>query len=138
VLREPPADFKVVCGKQLFLEEDQSMANTSTIPAAEPLQLSELITPTPHGIASRILLKNNGGSLTLFAFDAGQGLAEHTAPFDAIVMVLDGRLALTIGSAEVLAPAGTVVRMPANVPHAVDAPEPSRMLLTMLREPKST
>lgn len=114
------------------------MATTSTIPASEALQLPELIAPTPHGIASRILSKNGGGSLTLFAFDAGQGLSEHTAPFDAIVMVLDGRLTLTIGGKEVMAAAGTIVRMPANVPHAVEAPEPSRMLLTMLREPKTS
>ncbi|MEO6238381.1 MAG: cupin domain-containing protein [Vicinamibacterales bacterium] len=107
----------------------------STIAPAEALRLSDLITPAAHGIASRILSKSNGGSLTLFAFDAGQGLAEHTAPFDALVMVLDGRLMLTIGGAEVSAPPGTVVRMPAHVPHAVDAPEPSRMLLAMLREP---
>ena len=113
------------------------MSTTSTINAAEALPISTLITPTPHGIASRILSKNNGGSLTLFAFDAGQGLAEHTAPFDAIVIVLDGRLVLTISGVKVTATPGTVVRMPANVPHAVDAPEPSRMLLTMLREPKA-
>ena len=113
------------------------MSTTSTIQPAEALQLSGLIAPTPSGIARRILSKNNGGSLTLFAFDTGQGLSEHTAPIDAIVMVLDGRLALTIGGQGVIAPAGTIVRMPANVPHAVDAPEPSRMLLTMLREPKT-
>lgn len=111
------------------------MTTTSTIPPAEVLLLDALITPTGHGIASRILAKNAGGSLTLFAFDGGQGLAEHTAPFDAIVIVLDGRLALTIGGAEVVATPGTVVRMPANVPHAVDAPVPCRMLLVMLREP---
>ena len=109
---------------------------TSTIAAGEVLRVAELITPTQHGIASRILAKNNGGSMTIYAFDSGQGLSEHTAPFDAIVMVLDGQLALTIGGAEVVATAGTIVRLPANVPHAVDAPEPSRMLLTMLREPK--
>jgi quercetin dioxygenase-like cupin family protein len=113
------------------------MATTSTIAGAEALKLSDLITPTPQGIASRILSKNNGGSLTLFAFDAGQGLAEHTAPFDAIVMVLDGTFTLTIGGQPVTATAGTVVRMPANIPHAVDAAEPARMLLTMLREPKA-
>ena len=114
------------------------MTTTSTINPAEVLRLAELITPTPHGIASRILAKNNGGSLTLFAFDAGQGLAEHTAPFDAIVMVLDGTFRLTIGGQAVTAPAGTVVRMPANVAHAVDAPEAARMVLTMLREPRTT
>ena len=74
----------------------------------------------------------------LFAFDAGQGLSEHTAPFDAIVIVLDGQLSLTIGGTPVMAAAGHIVRMPAHVPHAVDAVEPSRMLLTMLREPQAT
>lgn len=113
-------------------------STTSTIAPAEALRLSDLITPAAHAISSRILAKNGGGSLTLFAFDAGQGLAEHTAPFDAVVLVLDGRLALTIGGVEVTATKGTVVRMPANVPHAVDAPEPTRMLLAMLREPKTT
>ena len=109
------------------------MTTTSTIPEATALSLDGLITPTAHGIASRILSKTGGGSLTLFAFDTGQGLAEHTAPFDALVMVLGGRLLLTIGGAEVTATPGTVVRMPAGVPHAVDAPEPARMLLTMLK-----
>ena len=109
------------------------MATTSTIPEATALSLEALITPTAQGIASRILSKSSGGSLTLFAFDAGQGLTEHTAPFDALVMVLSGRLLLTIGGVEVVAMPGTVVRMPAGVPHAVDAPEPARMLLTMLQ-----
>jgi quercetin dioxygenase-like cupin family protein len=113
------------------------MSTTSTIPPAEAMSINGLVTPTEHGIASRILAKNGGGSLTLFAFAAEQGLAEHTAPFDAIVMVLEGRLSLTIGGVEVTALPGTVVRMPAHVPHAVDATEPSRMLLTMLREPKT-
>jgi quercetin dioxygenase-like cupin family protein len=109
------------------------MTTTSTIPESTAQNHETLITPTPHGIASRILSKTGGGSLTLFAFDTGQGLAEHTAPFDALVMVLGGRLVLTIGGVEVAAMPGTVVRMPAGVPHAVDAPEPSRMLLTMLK-----
>jgi quercetin dioxygenase-like cupin family protein len=111
--------------------------STSTIPAAEALLLSDLVTPTDKGIASRILAKSGGGSLTLFAFDEGQGLSEHTAPFDALVLVLDGRLKLTVGGAPVEATPGTVVRMPAGVPHAVDAVSPSRMLLVMLREPKT-
>lgn len=109
---------------------------TSTIPAAEALRLLDLVTPTEQGIASRILAKTAGGNLTLFAFDAGQGLSEHTAPFDALVLVLDGALTLTIGGAPVEALPGTVVRMPANVPHAVDATTASRMLLVMLREPR--
>ena len=106
---------------------------TTSIPESTAMSLEALITPTEHGIASRILSKTGGGSLTLFAFDTGQGLAEHTAPFDALVMVLDGRLLLTIGVVEVAATPGTVVRMPAGVPHAVEAPEPTRMLLSMLK-----
>ena len=104
------------------------------LPPAERLELHALITPTEHGIASRVLAKSTGGNMTLFAFDAGQGLTEHTSPFDALVLVLEGGLTLTIGGAPVSAGPGTIVRMPANVPHAVEAPEPARMLLVMLRD----
>ena len=107
-------------------------------PAAEALLLQTLITPTEHGIASRVLAKTEGGSVTLFAFDAGESLSEHTAPFDALVLVLEGALSLTIGGRRVDAVPGTIVRMPASVPHAVDAAEPSRMLLIMLREPSAS
>lgn len=77
--------------------------------------------------------KASGGNLTLFAFDAGQGLTEHTSPFDAFAVVLEGVLILTIGGTPVCATPGTIVRMPPDVPHAVDAPESARMLLVMLR-----
>lgn len=109
------------------------MSNDAHIPAGEPLSLQSLISPTAQGISSRILVKTGGGNMTLFAFDAGQGLTEHTSPFEALVMVLDGTLTLTIGGTPLLASPGTVVRMPANVPHALDALEPCRMLLTMLK-----
>lgn len=113
------------------------MSKANTIEPAQALPLGDLITPTPHGIASRVLAKNSGGNVTLFAFDDGQGLSEHTAPFDALVLVLDGLLSLTIGGTTVEAAPDTIVRLPANVPHAVDARAPSRMLLIMLREPKT-
>ena len=71
--------------------------------------------------------------MTLFAFDAGQGLTSHTSPFEALVLVLEGTLELTIGGTRLRATPGTIVRMPGNVPHAVDAIEASRMLLIMLR-----
>ena len=105
-----------------------------SIPASEALAIRTLVVPTPGGIASRILAKSSGGNVTLFAFDSGQGLTEHTSPFDALVLVLEGRFVLTIGGAAVDAPAGTVVNMPAGVPHAVDAREASRMLLMMLKD----
>jgi quercetin dioxygenase-like cupin family protein len=108
------------------------------IPPSETLNLADLITPTAHGIASRVLAKTGGGNVTLFAFDAGEGLSEHTTACDALVIVLEGELTLTIGGTPLSAVPGTIVRMPANVPHAVDAPMASRMLLIMLREPKAS
>lgn len=108
-----------------------------TIAAAESLALDTLISPTEQGIASRVLAKSSGGNLTLFAFDAGQGLSEHTAPFDALVLVQSGALDLTIGGERRHATPGTIVRMPAGVPHALEAPEPCRMLLVMFRETKA-
>jgi quercetin dioxygenase-like cupin family protein len=113
------------------------MANP-TLPPAEALTLESLITPTAQGIASRVLARTAGGNLTLFAFDAGQELSEHATPFDALVMVLEGTIILTIGGTPVRATPGTVVRMPATIPHAVHAPAPARMLLLMLREPRET
>jgi quercetin dioxygenase-like cupin family protein len=104
------------------------------IPAAQPLRLADLITLTEGGVASRTLAKASGGSVTLFAFDAGEGLSEHRAPFDALVIVVDGSLKVTIGSQAVAAEAGTIIRLPADIPHAVDAPVPARMLLVMLRD----
>jgi quercetin dioxygenase-like cupin family protein len=105
------------------------------IPGADALLLAELVTPTERGIASRVLARTAGGNLTLFAFDAGQGLEEHSSPFDALVLVLSGALELRIGGAPVRATPGTIVRMPGGIPHALEAPEPTRMLLVMLREP---
>lgn len=105
------------------------------IPEAEALALATLVAPTEQGIASRQLAKTGGGSVTLFAFDAGQDLSEHTSPFDALVLVLEGTLALTLGGKAVRAESGTIVRMPAGVPHAIEALEPTRLLLVMLREP---
>ncbi|MEO7133159.1 MAG: cupin domain-containing protein [Vicinamibacterales bacterium] len=111
------------------------MPTTSTIPAAEAIDLNNLLAAATAGIASRVLTKNSGGSLTLFAFGAGEGLSEHTTPFDALVLTLDGALTLTIGGKAVSAAPGTVVLLPATIPHAVEATVASRMLLMMLREP---
>ena len=96
--------------------------------------LTGLIEVAPGAIVSRVLAKSGGGNVTLFAFDKGQGLSEHTAPFDALVQVIDGSLELMIGGVKVRLAGGEIVRMPADVPHALSAPEPARMLLTMLRE----
>lgn len=113
------------------------MSTTGTIPDATVLSLADLITPTEHGIASRVLLRSGGGNITLFAFDKGESLTEHTTPFDALALTLEGKLSLTIGGKRVDTAAGTIVRLPANVPHGVDAPVAARMLLVMLKEPKT-
>jgi quercetin dioxygenase-like cupin family protein len=105
----------------------------ATISSAEAHQLASLLAYAEQGIASRVLAKTDGGNVTLFAFDAGQGLSEHTAPFDALVFVLEGALALTIGGRPVTAAPGTVVRLPAGAPHALEAAARTKMLLVMLR-----
>jgi quercetin dioxygenase-like cupin family protein len=106
----------------------------STLNPGELYPLESLVTPTAQGIASRVLARAAAGNITLFAFDAGEELSEHTAPFDALVMTLSGALTLTIGGREVAATPQTIVLMPANVPHAVRATVPSRLMLIMLRE----
>jgi quercetin dioxygenase-like cupin family protein len=109
-------------------------ADSSGLPPAEPIDLAALVTYQDDAIVSRTLAKRNGGTLTLFAFAKGEGLSEHSAPFDAIVQVLDGQAELAIGGQTVPAQAGQTVLMPANIPHAVFARERFKMLLTMIRE----
>ena len=106
----------------------------AALPPAHPVRLAELLDYAPGAVVSRALAKASGGSVTLFAFEAGQELSEHTAPFDALVEVLDGEVELVIGGETVLAHAGETVLMPANVPHAVRARARFKMLLTMVRQ----
>ena len=105
----------------------------SAFPAAAPQRLAELVQYAEGSIVSRAIVQNAGGSLTLFAFDAGQALCEHTAPFDALVQVLEGEAELTLGGKQVPAAAGEAVLMPAHVPHAVTAKGRFKMLLSMVR-----
>jgi len=84
-------------------------------------------------VVSRTLAKKPTGTIRLFAFDAGQGLSEHSAPYDAFVKVVDGVGTLRIGGKDVVARAGEVVVMPANIPHLVHANERFKMLLVMIR-----
>jgi len=105
----------------------------SGLRTAQAVELTTLVDYGHGAVVSRTLAENDAGTLTLFAFDAGQGLSEHSAPFDAIVQILDGQADLTIGGDTVTAAAGQMLVMPANVPHAVKAPQRFKMLLTMLR-----
>ncbi len=84
-------------------------------------------------IVSRTLLRSQGGNVTAFAFDEGQALTEHSAPFDAMVSLLEGGLVVTIGGTEHAVSPGNIIVMPANVPHAVRATAPSKWMLVMLK-----
>ncbi len=101
---------------------------------SKKLRFSELAEFSTEGITSKKIIQKKAGSVTLFAFDKGQGLSEHTAPFDAIVQVLDGKARITIDGKLFELETGDSIIMPANVPHAVEAVDRFRMLLTMIRE----
>ena len=115
------------------MSEKTASENGRQIPRAEPVRLPALVEYGVGSVVSRTLVKSPAGTLTLFAFDEGQGLSEHSAPFDALVQVLEGQARLTIGGEPVSASAGETVLMPANVPHAVHATTRFKMLLTMIR-----
>jgi quercetin dioxygenase-like cupin family protein len=115
---------------------ERSKSTSETLASDRASALTEMVDVAEGAIVSRVLASSGGGNVTLFAFDQGQGLSEHTAPFDALVQVVNGSLELTIGGVPVNVEAGEIVRMPANVPHALQATEASRMLLTMLRDLK--
>jgi len=84
-------------------------------------------------VVSREILKKGTGTVTVFAFDAGQGLSEHTAPFDAMVHVLDGEAEITIAGTARNVSAGDIIIMPANKPHALSAVQRFKMMLIMIR-----
>jgi quercetin dioxygenase-like cupin family protein len=109
------------------------VANPSEMPGATIVAPVDLVAYQDGAVVSRILLKRGGGTVTLFAFDEGQSLSEHTAPFDAIAHVLDGEALITIACVPLTVAAGDIVLMPANQPHAVAAPKRFKMLLTMVR-----
>ena len=96
--------------------------------------LTGLLDYAPAAVVSRTMYQSKIATITLFSFDQGQELSEHSAPFDAIVQVIEGRVELTIGGKVVPATSGQMVVMPAHVPHAVQAVEKFKMLLTMIRE----
>ena len=98
-----------------------------------PQTLGELVAYATDSVVSKTILDSRPGTLTLFAFDRGQKLSEHTSPYDAVVQVIEGAARLTIDGQDVVVSAGRIVVMPANVPHAVAADERFKMLLTMIR-----
>jgi len=98
--------------------------------------LASLVGYASDSVVSKTILDKPAGTITLFAFDKGQKLSEHTAPYDAVVQVVDGIAQITIDGKAVSVSAGSIIIMPANVPHAVDAVKKFKMLLTMIRTKK--
>jgi quercetin dioxygenase-like cupin family protein len=101
--------------------------------ASQALDLAGLVSYQDGAVVSRTLVKKEQGTVTLFAFDASEGLSEHTAPYDALVQVLEGQADITIGGKQIRAKAGQLVIMPAHEPHALHAPERFKMMLVMVR-----
>lgn len=99
-----------------------------------PTALAALVDYQPGSVVSRTLVKGRTGTVTVFAFDAGEGLSEHETPFDALLLVADGRAVVRIGGEEHTVATGEIVRLPAGIPHAVQAVERFKMLLIMIRE----
>lgn len=100
---------------------------------ARVAQLDALAQYQADSIVSRTLVNKPSGTVTLFAFAHGQSLSEHTAPYDALAHVLDGRAEITIGQEKFSVTRGEAIILPANIPHAVNATENFKMVLTMIR-----
>jgi quercetin dioxygenase-like cupin family protein len=98
-----------------------------------PLAIANLVGYQKHSVVSKQLLNKKAGTLTLFAFDKGEGLSEHTAPYDASVLILDGKAEVTTGGKRHNLKKGEMIIMPANVPHSLKAARPFKMLLIMIR-----
>ena len=108
------------------------MANSKTA-VAQVMKLKELVAYQTGAIVSRTIVGDHGGTVTAFAFDEGQGLSEHTAPFDAMVIVPEGEVDIKVSGAGFHLKEGDTIIMPANKPHALKALTKFKMLLTMIR-----
>lgn len=101
--------------------------------AKKVMKVAELVSYQDGSVISREIIRKRAGTVTLFAFDKGQGLSEHTAPHDALVEIVDGEAEITISKKKYRLSFGEMILMPANEPHAVFARERFKMLLTMIR-----
>lgn len=106
--------------------EDKALQST-------PVNLMNLVNYQPGSVVSRQIVKKEKGNVTLFAFDEGQALSEHTAPFDALVYVLEGESEVTISGKPHILKSGEMILMPAGEPHALKALKQFKMVLTMIR-----
>jgi quercetin dioxygenase-like cupin family protein len=116
---------------RIFQEIDMTSNSDTTKGVA--FDINKNISYAIGSVVSKTLLKKDTGNITLFSFDAGQGLSEHTSPYDAVVHVIDGEADITIGGKSQTVKAGQMLIMPAGVPHALMADVQFKMLLIMIR-----
>jgi len=109
------------------------MTKPGKVELAKALNVAGAVEYQEGAVVSREVLRKQTGTVTVFAFDAGQGLSEHTAPFDALVQVLDGEAEIMIDGQKHNVPAGELIIMPANKPHALQAVSRFKMMLVMIR-----
>lgn len=109
------------------------MENTSSI-ISKVVELKNIINYQEDSIVSKEIIKKETGNMTLFAFDQGQGLSEHTAPFDALVNIIDGWTEVTISGKPFIVKEGEIIIMPANEPHSLKAVEKFKMLLVLIKK----
>jgi len=114
------------------MKRDQKRKTVGKL-GALPHRVVDLIDYQADAVVSRQIVKAKTGTVTVFAFDAGQGLSEHTAPFDALVQVLDGEVQITVSGKSHKVEAGELIVLPANKPHALKAVRRFKMLLVMIR-----
>jgi quercetin dioxygenase-like cupin family protein len=105
----------------------------TSVGSSQVTKLSDMIAYQKGSVVSRTLIDKKAGTITLFSFDKGQGLSEHTAPFDALVYILDGKAEISISGKPYHLQAGEMIIMPANNPHALKAVEQFKMMLVMIR-----
>lgn len=111
----------------------ETASKTKGLPGAQVARVSELVQYQDGAVVSREIVKRPTGNVTLFAFDAGQGLSEHTAPFDALAQVVEGDAEISISGQSHRVQGGEMILMPAGQPHALKALQRFKMVLTMIR-----
>ena len=100
----------------------------------ETIKIANIVDYQPDAVVSKTLIKKDKGTVTVFAFDKGQGLSDHTAPFDALVLIIDGKADIIIDGKSNITNVGELTIIPANVPHSLKAIENFKMMLVMIKE----
>ena len=124
----PAEERRLASDLYIHTERKEKMNND-----LKPISLVDMVVYQKDAVVSKTIIEKKTGTVTLFAFDQGQGLSEHTAPFDALVQVLDGEVEIKISGKSYNLQQGEIIIMPANEPHALSAIKSFKMLLTMIR-----